>query len=248
MHASRLVLFLVVLSTLTATTVAAQESVWVGIDGGYELAGTYFEAEAAYGSVVLMGSCNGDRSSYDELASTLQREGFSVLSFELYGHAANRAPEVVMNSQETHDEILGRTSGDLTQSVEWMKARGVGLPVTVLLSGCVVAWSTPFFQAHTDIKTVVTFSGPFDSDGSAYIAANPEIAVLGISGSEDTSLAVEAMREGVSASANPESTLIEVQGGGHGAPALLGSQGQDLVEQVVQWISRVARSPGMGSI
>jgi dienelactone hydrolase len=208
---------------------------------GVDLKGTYFSAGQPGPAILLLHQCNMDRHAWDGLAQDLAGNGFHVLTIDFRGFGESGGGKFTDPAQRS--AAREKWPGDVDAAYAYLIGqKGVDQArVAVGGASCGVTQSSDLAARHMEIKALLLLSGMASDPAKAYIAGNPSLPVFGAASEGDTG-AAKGIREAVSASKDPKSTLKIYPGTEHGVPMF--AKNPDLEPMIVAWLK--AQLPGAG--
>ncbi|MBV8847936.1 MAG: alpha/beta fold hydrolase [Bryobacterales bacterium] len=228
------VLAVSLIATISLSAQVQKKDVDIKAADGVTLKGTYYSPGHSGPAMILLHQCNMDRHAWDGLAQDLANAGFNVLTVDFRG--------------------FGQSGGDKAQRDKW--PGDVDAAYAYLLSqkdvdksrlaaggaSCGVTQSSDLAARHHEIKALMLLSGNTTDATRAYITATTSLPVFGAASEGDTG-AAKGIKEAVSASNNPKSTVKIYSGTEHGVPMF--AKNPELEPMIVTWLkTQVAGKTG----
>jgi dienelactone hydrolase len=196
------------------------------------LKGTYFSPGHAGPAVLLLHQCNMDRHAWDGLANDLASAGFHVLTVDFRGFGDSDGKTTDAAARQA---MRGKWPADADAMLAYLlKQAGVDKSrLAVGGASCGVTQSSDLAARHHEIKTVIALSGTATEATRSYMAETPGVAIFGAASEGDTN-AAKGIRDLLSASKNPRSTVKIYAGTEHGVPMF--AKNPELQPLIVSWM------------
>ena len=253
-------LSILALSALLALPAGADSNAAVSTDveiiaaDGVKLAATYTSPGRPGPGVLLLHMCNSDRSAWKGLAAKLAARGIHSLALDYrgYGDSGGERLEAAAQRQVRAE----KWPADVDAAFELLRARP-GVDRARIGAGggsCGVGQAVALARRHPgEVTALALLAGGVDGDGTAFLAENPWLPILG-SASRDDGQAVGGLRWTIGFSSHPENRFLEYSHGGHGTemfavhadlePKIADWFQQHLIEKPAHRPDRVVAEPG----
>ncbi|RPH96277.1 alpha/beta fold hydrolase [candidate division KSB1 bacterium] len=241
---SFLLVFTVVVIFSAAISVAEAEEIIFATKDSVSIAGSFYPAPVSPApAVVLVHMLRKNRSSWTDIALTLQKNGFSVLTFDLRGHGQSTQTKRGPISEASFSESdFANMKYDLSAAVQWLRVRPDVIPSKVAVIGASIGANVAINFAVEDraISAVVLLS-----PGAVYRGIYVEPAVksylprpLFIVAAEDDNFSAVTVRE-LMPLFKDEKVVALFEDGGHGT-YLLRSR-PELIPMILDFIRSYMR-------
>ena len=237
MHKVAFALSVIICLTVTSPG-HAQEDEWIELEDGSRLASSLWLHPNPVGQVLMIHGCLKDRHEFGRLPELLSEAGLSVLAYDMYAHGESQTPALEFNSQEAHDEILGRVPGDARRALALLQGRlPSALPLTLVFSGCTAAWASELVETLPTLERIVLFSGPLHPETHDFLRQRRDLSILAFSANDDVERARLTIQANLAASAGDRTQFVDLPSGGHGAESLLRDHEQKIYETALRWLA-----------
>ena len=217
---------------------AQKQDVEIAAPDGVKLKATYYSPGKPGPGVMLFHMCNRDRSSWETLAPQLVAKGLHVLAWDYRGYGQSGGEQVPRMPLEQVVKVWSDVWGrDMRAVNDWFVAQpGVDQSRLAAAGGsCGVFMSLLYAGTFApQVKAAVIMAGPSDSGLREFVGRADWLAVLGASSREEAG-PTQMIQEVVSASKNPQSKMLTLEGAGHGTDML--SRDKEFSGTVVNWIA-----------
>jgi len=239
----KLLRFLAVPIFLAAGLVAAQTAprdVAINAPDGTTLKGTYFAAAKPGPGILLLHQCNRDRKTWNNLATILAANGFSVLALDYRGYGESGGGPYE-SPQARQQSIAEDWPGDIDAAFNFLLQQpGVDRNrIGAAGASCGVNQSIQLARRHPEVKTIVLLSGTTDQAGRDYLRRNDWLPIFA-SASVDDGDAIQLLRWILSFSHNSKNQLVQYKTAGHGTDMFKVESG--LEPLIVAWFERTLRN------
>src|SRR5262245_35662650 len=194
---------------------------------GVVLKGSYYSPGRPGPGILLFHQCNMDRHAWDTLTPDLTAAGFHVLTFDQRGFGGTPGKGGAADAQ--------KADGDADSAFAYLLSRPDVDQRQIVAGGasCGVMYSSALASRHREIKALLLLSGFAEDRATRYIAATPALAVFGAA-ADGSGSDVADIRQVVTASRHPQSTLKIVRGTAHGVSMF--DVDADLKPSMVKWV------------
>jgi pimeloyl-ACP methyl ester carboxylesterase len=203
---------------------------------GVRLEGRLFGDDAATTGVVLSHMLPADQSSWWDLAGTLEREGYLVLTYDFRGYCPGGQAGCSDGEKDVSaiwQDVLGAIDFIRSHGVQQVALVGASMGGTASL----VAASKP----EVSVDAVITLSAPASIEGlaaSAEVLQAVSAAKLFVAGAADFSAADSA--DQLYAQSPPPKRIQILPTGDHGTDILEGSQSGIATNLIVTYLAQYA--------
>ena len=205
-----------------------------------ELRGTLYTNNQKGPGILLMHQCmeGSDRESWSNVAESLAKEGYHVLTFNFrgYGDSDGAWPDFE-SMPEFINVCRSVVSKDVDAAYEFLKSLDSVDKNELAIGGasCGVFMGIDLAYYHPEIKSMVLLSGPFDIVAQEKLSTMGKIPVLSAASVDDVR-AFEAMNRVFATTTNINSILIQMKGSQHGT--FMFKMDLDLENRIVKWFER----------
>jgi len=222
------------------TTRTLSQDVNIVTEDKLTLKGTYYSAETPGPGILLLHMCvdGTDRGSWSNLANTLVKEGFHILTFDFRGYGQSEGDWPDFKTMPEFIEVCRTTiMKDVEAAYEYLSSQeGVAQDrIGITGASCGIFMGIETSLNHPEIRALALLSGPFDEQARQQLESLDSVPVLSAA-SQDDVRAFEAMKRVFSASKHPNSTLIQYKGTEHGTNMF--AKEPDLQRTIVAWFKR----------
>src|SRR5215469_1754377 len=192
---------------------------------GVNLKATYYSPGRSGPAMILLHQCNMDRHAWDGLAQDLANAGFHVVTVDFRGYGESGGDRAERD----------KWSGDVDAAFAYLMSQKDVDKSRVAAGGasCGVTQSSDLAARHHEIKALMLLSGNATDPTRAYITATMSLPVFGAASEGDTG-AAKGIKDAVSASRNPHSTVKIYAGTEHGVPMF--AKNPELEPMIVTWL------------
>ena len=207
---------------------------------GFTIVGDYYEGTNKSG-VLLLHMMPADRTSWHELASRLQQDGFHVLAIDLRGHGQSTGGP--NGYQQFSDAQHQQSLFDIESSVEFLRSRSAE---KIHMGGASIGanLALQYASQHEEIASVMLLSPGLDYHGihaDIWIEnLKPGQAVL-LAASDDDIYSFTSVKKLFDQSANlPKREVKLLSEAGHGTNVFKKNAG--FIDELVAWLKKTDSS------
>jgi dienelactone hydrolase len=241
-------LFAVSILLIAGASVAAAEPVagtpvTLEAADGTKLAATYYAGDHPGPGILLLHQCNKDRSSWNDVAQSLAKEGYHVLTLDYRGFGESGGKRFTELKPAETTKMMNETfPADIDVAYAYLRSQaGVQGVMGAGGASCGVNQSIQLSRRHPEVKSLVLLSGNTDLSGRQYLHGKPSLPLM-IAAADDDDGIVETMSWIDASSGNPVNRFVEYKTGGHGTN--LFAPHPELPGEIVAWYEATLSGKG----
>jgi dienelactone hydrolase len=238
-----LTLLLAGIRPAAAADPVAGEPATIAAPDGTKLAVTFYSPGRPGPGILLLHQCNRDRSSWNDLAESLARAGFHVLTLDYRGYGESGGDRHLdLSREEQVRRVNTLWPGDVDAAFAFLRSRpGVSKVYGAGGASCGVNESIQLSRRHPEIKSLALLSGNSDKEGRAHLKTKASPPLF-LAAADDDGSVVETMAWIDASSGNPANRFVEYETGGHGT-VLFGPH-PELPGEIVAWYEATLEGKG----